>query len=91
MNSRRAQGLEPIGEIATEIVGDLWFRHQVLRLHSLGPRALGELLAELGAERSIMTIIDQKLERYAQLEPEALEVTNAADFWPTPIHEVGDA
>ena len=53
-----------------------------------GPRVVGELLAELGAERSIMTLIDQKLDTYAELEPETLEVTGGDGFWPVPVREV---
>ena len=78
----------PFGEVAAEIVADMKFRRRVLRLHSLGPRVVGELLAEIGAERSIQTVIDQKLDTYAQLEPEALEATGGSDFWQPPIHGV---
>ena len=79
------QGLIPI---AAEIVANLKFRRQVERLHRLGPRSMAELLAEIGAERSITTIIDQKLDRYAELDPEALAAASADDFWPAPLHEV---
>ncbi len=88
MNGRRAQGLQPIGQIAAEVVANMRFRHQVLRLHHLGPRVVGELLAEIGAERSIMTLIDQKIDTYAQLKPETLEVAGGDDFWQPPLHGV---
>ncbi len=78
----------PIGVVAAEVVADLRFRRQVQRLHGLGDRVLGEFLAELGAERAIQTIIDTKLDRYAGLDPEALEATGGNDFWPAPLHEV---
>ncbi len=42
-------GLRPIGEVAGEVVADLRFGWKVQRLHRLGPRAVGEFLAELGA------------------------------------------
>ncbi len=86
--SRRAQGLQPFGPIAAGVVADLRFRHQVLRLHRLGPRVTAELLAEIGAERSIMTLIDRKLDTYAELDPEALEATGGDRFWPAPLSEV---
>ena len=57
------------------------FRRQVLHLHRLGPRAVGELLAEIGAERGIQTVIDQKLDTYAEIEIEALEAAGGDD-WP---------
>ena len=79
--------MRPIGEVTTEIIADMKFRRAVERLHRLGARALGEFLAELGAERSIMTAIDQKLDTYAEIEPEALEATGGGSFWPSPLHE----
>ena len=80
--------LRPIGPIAAEVVADLRFRRQVQRLHRQGDRVLGESRAELGAERSIMTLIDQKLDTYAELGPETLEATGGDEFWPVPLHEV---
>ncbi len=74
--------------IAADIVADLQFRRQVERLHRLGPRATAELLAEIGAERSIMAIIDKKLETYVSIEPVALEVAGGDKFWPVPVREV---
>ncbi len=47
-----------------------------------------EILAELGAERSIMTIIDRKLDTYGELDPEALEVAGGDRFWRVPLREV---
>lgn len=67
-------GWKPIGVIAAEIVADLRFGRAVERLHAKGPRAVGELLAELGAERSITTIIETKLDRFAAIDDEVLQV-----------------
>ncbi len=78
----------PIGEVAAEIVARLRFRRQVERLHRLGPRATAYLLAEIGAERSIQTIIDRKLDTYAELDAAALDVAGGDDFWPVPIRGV---
>ena len=78
----------PIGQVAAEIVADLRFRRQVEHVCRLGPRAVGELLAEVSAERGIRTVVDQKLSRYANLDPEALEATGGADFWPLPLRVV---
>ena len=80
----------PTGQAAAEVVADLRRRRHVQRLHRLGDRALAELLAEIGAERGITTIIDRKLERYAELEPKALEAAGGDDFWPVPVREVLD-
>ncbi len=81
-------GFKTIGEIAAEIVGHLPFQRKIERFHHLGPRVLGEMLAELGAERSIMTAIIQMIERYIELNPEVLEAAGGDDFSPIPIHQV---
>ena len=74
--------------IAADVVADLRRRRQVERLHRLGPRAVGELLAEISAERSIGTAIDRKLATYAELELEAIEAAGGEKFWPVPLREV---
>ncbi len=88
--ARHVFGVEPfpIDRIAAEVVADPQFRRRVQQVHRLGDRVFGELLAEIGAERGIQTIIDQKLERYAELEPETLEIAGGDDFWSVPIHGV---
>ena len=83
-----ARGLVPIGQVAAEIVAGLRFRRQVERVHALGPRAVAELLAGLGAERSIMTLINEKLDTFAELDPEAVTAAAGDDFWPAPLSVV---
>ena len=83
-----SQGFRPLGTVAAVIVSGLRFRRQVERVHALGPRVTAELLAELGAERSIATIIDRKLAIYADLDPEVIAAAGGDDFWPAPLHEV---
>lgn len=81
--ARHFFGVEPfrlIGEVAAEVMADLRRRRHVQQVHRLGDRVFGELLAEIGAERGITTIIDQKLERYAELDPAALEATGTDRF-----------
>ena len=77
----------PIGSVAAEIVASLRFRRKIEKIHSLGPRVTAELLAEIGAERNIFTIIDQKLERYAGLDSATVAATGGDDFWPAPLTE----
>ena len=76
------------GSAAAEIVTGLEFREQVQRVHALGARALGELLAELGTERSMMPIINEKLQKYASIDPLALRALGGDKFSPVPLHEV---
>ena len=64
--------------LAAETVADLQFRRQVERVHALGARVCAELLAEIGAERSIQTVIDRKLATYAELDPRVIEVVGGA-------------
>jgi hypothetical protein len=48
---------------------DAAFRRDVEHLHRLGPRAVGELLIELGARRMVRTEIELLLRRYRRLDP----------------------
>ena len=82
------EGFKTIGEMSAKIVAHLPFQRKITRLHSLGARALGEFLAELGAERSITTIIDQKIDTYIELDPETLRATGGDRFPPMPPHVV---
>ena len=84
--TRHIFGVEPFP--TAEIVADLRFRRQCQHLHALGNRAMTEFLAEIGAERSIMTLIDKKLDRYAEIELETLEVVGGDGFWSAPLREV---
>jgi hypothetical protein len=86
--SGRSPGFRTIGQVAAEIVADLKFRRQVIRLHRQGPRAVGEFLAGLGADRGIRTVIDRKLGTFAELDPEALQAAGGDDLWQPPIHGV---
>ncbi len=67
---------------------DVRFRRKVRRLLGRGDRLIVEMLAELGADRLIATIIDQMLDRYLALPDEALDATGAHDFPPVTIHGV---
>ena len=78
-----------IGDAAASVIADLRFRRNVQHLHSLGPRAVGELLAELGREHAVRTAIERKLDRYARLTPEQIETVGGEDFSPAPLRVVG--
>ena len=82
------KGLHSIGLAAIEAGVDLRFRRQVERVHALGPRVTAELLAEIGAERGIATLIERKLERYAALSHEAVRLARGDRFPALPIHVV---
>ncbi len=65
----------------------LRWRRSVARLHALGPRALGEFLAELAAERMLRGPIEDKLEAYAELTPAMIGAVQA-DRWPPTLFAV---
>ena len=73
---------------ATCISRDVKFRHDVERLHQLGPRAVYEYLVEVGAARSIRTFLEDRITDFADLDPDALAVLAARDLPPVPLHEV---
>ena len=79
--------LRAISAKAAEIAANVRFRRRVINL-CRRPRLVVELLAHLGAERSITTRIDQLLEEFENLDPEALELVGGDRFPPNPIHEV---
>lgn len=82
--------MRPVSAVSDEIIRDLRFQRNVKALHSLGPRAVGEFLAEVGADRSIQTLIEQKLQRYAELTPEQVEAVSAGDWASFPLRAVGE-
>ena len=73
---------------AAETVEDMRFRQRVRQLLRLGERAVGELLAELGAERGIRTAIDEKLQRYGEISPKTISAVGGDQFSPLPLHPV---
>ncbi len=88
MRTPNSGTFHPIGQIAAEIVSDMRFRREVKRLHELGPRVLAECLGELAAERGIRVIVERKIDKYAELDPEALQATGGDRFWQPPLHGV---
>jgi hypothetical protein len=56
---------------------DQRFYRDVARLHALGPRALYELLAELGAKRLLRTEIEALVAHYAAPGPELVRALGA--------------
>ncbi len=81
-------GWRPLGAVAADVVQDLTFRRKVQRLHAKGARLVGELLAELAAERGLGTIIDQKLDRFLTVPDEGLDATGTHAFPISPLHGV---
>ena len=89
--ARRAAGLEPLGNITTSIVRDLRFRRNVARLHRLGPRAVCELLTEIGEQRLCRAFIEQRVQRYNEIDPDHLAALDGDTFPRPPLCEVCSA
>ena len=83
-------GWRPVGAVAAEVVQDLIFRRKIKRLVAKGDRVVGEMLAELAADRNLGTVIDEALDRYLAIPDEALDVANGRDFPPAPLHVIQD-
>jgi hypothetical protein len=67
---------------------DQHFCRKIQRLHGMGARPLAEFLSELGNEIGAVNRIEAKVDRYLQIPDDALDLTGACNFPPTPIHEV---
>ncbi len=78
----------PIGETVADLVDDLRLHRQVEKLCQLGPRAVGELLVEIGEQRSCRTFIDQRLEAYNRLDPKTVNAVAGDQFPRPPLYEV---
>ena len=89
--ARHFFGVEPPRQntlVTVDVVADLRRQRHVRQLYRLGPRVLDELLVEIGAERGITTIIERKIEKYAALDIDALEIAGGGRFPGQPIHVV---
>ena len=56
---------------------DIRFNRAIERLHKLGPRALGEFLFQVAAERSIRTYLEDRIGSFANLDPDAVAAVAA--------------
>ena len=76
-------GLRRAGDVA-----DLAFRRTVERIHGLGPRAVYELLVEIGEQRLCRTYLEQCVRRYSEIDPEHLAALGGDKFPRPPLYEV---
>ena len=81
-------GWRPVGVVAAQVLQDLTFRRKVKRLVAKGDRVVGEMLAELAADRNLGTVIDRLLDHYIDIDDAALDAIGGRDFPPRPLHEV---
>ena len=67
--------MKRLGHITAAIVADVRFRRKIERLRARGPRAVLEVFAEISAERSIGTVVDQTLDRHLAVSDPALPLS----------------
>ena len=73
----------PSGPKAQPLVGPR-FERQVVRVHALGPRVVGELLAEIATATGDPGLIADRVEAYAALDPAVLRAVGGDQF-PPPV------
>jgi hypothetical protein len=61
-------------------LSDARLRRDVEKLHRLGPRPLYHMLVELGCERSLRSVIEDSVARYAALDPVVVKALGADRF-----------
>jgi len=85
---RRANTTSGLSSATRDAAQRLRRQHQVRRLHALGPRPTFEFIDEIAHHHGIGVDIDQRLARYAELDPEVLSALGADRFPALPIRPV---
>jgi hypothetical protein len=85
MSAPRPDPGEPI-----DIIADIRFGLEVVKLHRQPARVLFEMLKELGRDRLIRTDLEQRVRRYARLDPRALAFTGGDRMVAAPLYLAGD-
>ena len=84
-------GRRRLGDVAAGIVRDLRRRRNTIRLCREWPRAMIEIIDEVGAKSGRMTAIEQRLDHCVQLlDAGAIDIVDADQLPPTPIHAIND-
>ena len=61
------------------------FEHWCRQVHALGVRPLGEMLIEVAVATGRPDIVADRLQAYAQLDPEIVRAVGADRFPPAPL------
>jgi hypothetical protein len=70
--------------VATDTLNRLAYERRIRHLWRLGPRPIGELLLELAEIAGRRTWLDRRLDDYAAIDGDTLDLLGARD-WPPPI------
>ncbi len=87
-NRAGAQPLDSTASPSDQILCRLRRQRQIEALHRFGARVVGELLDELARHHRIGRDIDQRLARYARLDPDVLSAVGNDRFPAGPVHSV---
>ena len=60
----------------------------VERILAFGPRPIIELLIEIGEQRLCRTYVEQRVQRYSEIDPEHLAALEGDTFPRPPLYEV---
>jgi len=74
---------QPCADERTRCLAGPRFERHVVRVHSLGPRPLAELLAEIAAATGQPDMIADRLQAYARLDPEIVRAVGGDRFPPS--------
>ena len=74
--------------MSTDATMDYRFQRDCEAAWNLGPRALCELLSEIGAAKMCRRYIEDLTAQYAAINPDALKVAGGDKFPPRIIREV---
>ncbi len=69
-------------------LADFRLARDVERILALGPRPITELLIEIGEQRLCRTYLEQRVQKYSQINPEHLEALGGDRFPRPPLWEV---
>ncbi len=69
-------------------LADSQLARDVERVLALGPRPIIELLIEIGEQRLCRTYLEQRVRRYAEIDPEHLAALGGEHFPRPPLYEV---
>jgi hypothetical protein len=84
-----ASSLPELQQSATDDLADFRFARRVVRLHRLGPRALFELLAEIGARHLIRVPVEHIVREYTdRLDRDTLRSLVGDRMPPVPVHRI---
>ena len=64
---------------------DFAFERNVVRLHHLGPRAILEILRDVGAQTMKMSAIESKVADFADLDPSVVNALGGDGFAAAPL------